>query len=127
MIKSEVPGGVPLVEPQVISGYGVPLVKLIPAGMVIVGVVVKVAAPVIFNGATVVLGVTFVAKLNVRLGVPAPLVVRLLQLHCIVLFVTDTPTVFVPPEEEETVTSLLMQCPPTTPINTPPLTIVAPA
>ena len=80
----------------------------------------------IFSGASVVLGVS-VPKLKSRSeAVPALLTVRLAQVHCLVLSVMETPRTALFPAVAASVTALLAQEPPVTPMSFPELMAVVP-
>jgi len=82
---------------------------------------VNVRSPVTLSGANVLLGVVLKPNASVAL---VPALVTEAQVHCLVLSVTATPRV--QPAVLFTVTALLGHPPPVTPINVPPLMVVAP-
>ena len=117
-------GRSPLRLPQVISGYCVPSGPTEPySTTVTAGVVVKVAAPVIFKGAIVLPG-TVVPKL--KTSALALVAVKLAQVHCFVASRMETLSAGRSPDAAAKEIALLELPPPVTPASVPLRIIVAP-
>jgi hypothetical protein len=114
-------------EPHVTNGYPLPLLKgsEVP-DTVIAGAVLNVTLADAFSGASVVLGVTAPKANCIPELMPALFTVKLEQVHCFVVSVTEMLSMAVLPEVAATVTALFEQEPPVTPSSVPALIVVAP-